>query len=128
MKNLLIKLLGFKKGPITVSEAIKIVEAAPEYSWGVGSIDFDGKCCFLGHLAKARGINTEDLGTNKILSNPDIQAIDTKIVDFVYKTHSQDIVRCYTINDTTTVNGYNEDHPKARMLHVLRDMKEAGIE
>ena len=124
--NLLIK-LGLWKSPITVSEAIEIVKNAPEDTWCVLNLNHKGKCCFLGHLAKARNIDLNQ-PLQRIQKNPTILHIENKIVQFVKEKHNENISSAYVINDNRYINGYNENHPKLRMLHVLNDMKEAGID
>lgn len=132
MKNLIITLLlklGIYKhvGPISVEDAIIIVKAAPKDKWTTGVIHNQGQSCFLGHLKRAKKVKGT-LSTGSLLQiSPEIEEIDLKITHFVNKKHNLAICHSFTINDSDEVNGYNEEHPKDRMLHVLNDMKKAGI-
>jgi len=130
MKYLIIKFLrklGIIKQENVVDHALKVVEATKPEEWTIYQISNEhGQCCFLGHIAKSYGKNVENMGTSNVLLIPEVEKIDEKIVKYCEKKHNEHIAHSHNINDTLAVNGYNEEHPRDRMLHVLRDMKADG--
>lgn len=131
IKKLLIK-LGIikldvnipKRGEkITNAAQIKaIIEPIPEEKF-ITCIygDYQGNSCFLGHIHRALD-PTED----NFYGDGDgygARQLTRKFLEEKYGLSSSDGT---SVNNYKGVNGYNEDTPKKRVMHLLKDMIKAG--
>lgn len=130
MKYLIIKLLiklGFIEQQNVVDYALNVVEATKPEQWTIGKIaNCNGEYCFLGHIAKSYGKNIRHMSTSEVLQIPEVVKIDKQITKYCQEKHDIYLFHSHSINDGDNINGYNEKHPRERMLHVLRDMKADG--
>lgn len=102
----------------TTQELIDLLEFVPEEKWITGSYETIYGSCAMGHINKHYG--------NVAWTSPIEYGVRSRVMNFIGSKYNirADIVN---VNDTTEVNSYNEEHPKHRVLHLLRDMKEAGL-
>jgi len=104
-----------------INHSIKVVESTKDEDWTTGRVEDNGGMCFLGHIAYSLG--HKPLSTYLISDIPEVEKINKIIQDHVWKKHGIFITSSYVINDRDDINGYNEKHPKYRILHVLKEIK-----
>ena len=106
---------------ITVQRALDILEPIPKKKFIINnySCDIKGKHCSIGFIA-VHFANCE-IGID--YSTPEILEFRCKTRDYIRDNHEEDFQSDITrVNDSRTVNGYTEHHPKDRVIHLLKDM------
>ena len=98
--------------------------------------DFVDCCCSIGHLVRLKSKNPSNFefsnchDLSKLVSNPNAKEevynfARIKVKEFLNKKYSIDEDMAL-VNNTTDINGYNQDNPKDRVIHLLDDMIDAG--
>lgn len=124
-------LLFLGRMPETEGEKIyRLLNSIPKDKWitGVYTNGID-KCCFVGHYTRLTSNNPKDFRmANCETDNPQVVTMRRLVRKFLYdKQFSLYPYRGPTdVNDTLLVNGYTEDNPKDRVMHLLQDMIKAG--
>lgn len=119
MRRILIQ-LGFirPKQIKTAADIKKIIEPIPESKFCVGRFENgEGQCCFLGHIGKHMSGSA-----HKIEGYRSTLKLTEKYLAEKHNIH-QNVTR---INDDRFVNGYNDETPKKRVIHLLDDMIKDG--
>lgn len=116
---------------MNASKALELLSTVPEEEWIVNKYtDQEGKCCAIGHLLRLTSKNPTryDFDTEDIWAGggPIGDFVRTTVKRFNFEKH-QKIADLSTVNNRADVNGYTEPVIKDRVLHLLRDMKEAGL-
>lgn len=107
----------------------KLLAPIPENKWTIGEFtDGKEKCCFIGHYIRLTSDNPKnysytkchDFGNNKRPYN-----LREKTKEFLRRVHGiyEDGA---SVNNDAGINGYNEETPKARVMHLLDDMIDHG--
>jgi hypothetical protein len=110
-------------------EAFELLSPIPAENWIMGEFtDGVSKCCGIGHYMRLRSRNPDDYSRSncddfELVGNCDLRNISLKFLSEKYGTEYENLA---TVNNSGSVNGYKEDNPKDRVLHLLRDMIEAG--
>ena len=101
---------------VPLQEIIDLLESKPKETWTTGAYNIRGQFCALGHINQHYGGSAYNSHVESTLR--------TKAYRFIKEKYNvcADIV---SVNDTQDVNNYTEEHPKDRVLHLLKDMKEA---
>lgn len=99
-----------------------ILEPIPAENFITNSYGYSsGKHCSLGH------INTFITGDER-MAGTDCNGFGAQVIvdKFLREKHSISNGHIVTVNDYNYVNGYNEDTPKERIMHLIEDMIKAG--
>jgi hypothetical protein len=111
---------------LTASKALELLKDIPEEDFITKTFtDGQGKCCAIGHLQRLTSQDPTDYSfrnCNEVIRVNPIRKISEEYITKVHSTFA-DIA---SVNNEDTVNGYNEDTPKKRVLHLLEDMIKAG--
>ena len=107
-------------------EALRLLLPIPKEDFITDDFtDKVGKCCAIGHIVRLKSDDPTDY------SNCD--DYDCKIPirrvsrEFIEKTHNISYTNIATVNNIEGINGYIEDNPKDRVIHLLEDMVAAGL-
>lgn len=90
--------------------------------------DGSAKCCGIGHLQRLTSGNPNDYSTKNCSDHVD-KAPPSPIRELtkVFMKKQYNIKAGFeNINNEPTINGYTEDNPKDRVMHLLDDMIKAG--
>lgn len=107
-------------------QMLDIILPIPEDKIVIGTFyDGDGKGCFIGQINNAlyEGQSTEE--KERFDSNWDGYGARQLTKRFLKEKHDIDENGAH-VNNYPGVNGYNEDTPKARVVHMLQDMVASG--
>lgn len=110
---------------LTASKALELLKDIPEEDFITGSFtDEESKCCAIGHLQRLTSPNPKDFSFSNCRDRFDspIRNLSLKYIKSTYRVYYDISV----VNNEDTVNGYNENTPKKRVLHLLEDMIKAG--
>lgn len=114
---------------LTASKAKELLMPIPKEDWITGEFtDEIGKCCAIGHLTRLTSgnpanysiDNCRDFGKRKDLLRSASNAFLQKHLGHA-TPYDLSIV-----NNEDDVNGYTEDNPKDRVMHLIEDMIKAG--
>lgn len=114
---------------INTKQAIDLLSKVPEEEFITGIFtDGRNKCCAIGHLMRLTSADPDDYTYNNCsdrLGHPiSVREASEK---FIHNVYNQEGFSIADVNNTFAVNGYTEETPKARVLHLLRDMNAAGF-
>jgi|SRR6476620_4671232 len=105
---------------LTAKKALKILAPIPEEKWTTHTLeDQQFRMCALGHL------NTH-FGGNSHANVVTVDEFNDHVLEFMQLEHEK-YANIADVNDSDTINGYTEDHPKKRVIHLLTDMQKAGF-
>jgi hypothetical protein len=111
---------------LTASKAIELLKDIPEEDFITDRFtDKQGKCCAIGHLQRLTSQNPTNYSQNNCSDRieGDIRIASNKYLTEAYNLSYESIA---SVNNENTINGYNENTPKQRVLHLLEDMVKAG--
>lgn len=127
---MLLLFLGGKPKEETEAEKMyRLLNPIPKENWITNKFtDEMGKCCFIGHYSRLISKNPSDYsdencndwydykqrGNARNLTLRFLQSIG-------YTNHNG-----ASVNNVNNINGYTEDNPKDRVMHLLKDMIKAG--
>jgi hypothetical protein len=107
-------------------QARELLLPIPKENFLLGKFTDDvGKCCAIGHLRRLTSKNPKDysLRNCSVVYSGEVYDFSRRkvgeFVDLKYDTYNKDLA---SINNTSSVNGYNQDNPKDRVIAVLDDM------
>jgi hypothetical protein len=84
----------------------------------------------MGHLTRLKSKNPDDYSLqncadwNKEFRSNSIRNLSDK---FIYEKYGVGCTDIATVNNRPFLNDYIEDNPKDRVIHLLKDMVEAGL-
>lgn len=109
------------------SEAIVLLEPIPKEDFIEDKFtDSISKCCVIGHLTRLASNDPNDYSQSNCKDVSHRHSLRTLSRQFlIQKDEFGDIVEVN--NGIYTVNGYYEDNPKDRVMHLLKDMEAAGF-
>lgn len=106
------------KKETTAQRAYRLLKDIPADKWAIGNLHINGgKSCFLGHYQRLTGLSGDESAYQS-----DIALEAGRFLMNVHKISRKP----HNVNDFDNINGYNEDHPKKRVMHLLKDMIEKG--
>lgn len=110
-----------EKKKIPLQEIIDLLESKPSELWITGTYGTSGgQKCALGFI---------NLHYGRSVANSDVQHPLRNLTEvFIRKNHNLPAADIVDVNDRAWFNGYTEPEPRARVLHLLNDMKKSGIE
>lgn len=110
-----------EKKEIPLQEIIDLLESKPSELWTTGTYGTPGgQRCALGFINSHYG---------ESITGSDVQHPLRKLTElFIRGNHDRPATDIVDVNDRASVNGYTEPEPRARVLHLLNDMKKSGIE
>lgn len=134
---------------MNATKAKELLLSVPKEDFIIGDFtDRKSKCCAVGHLVRLVSNNPNDYSLENcglpILDiypkDEDALAKDPKsqvaalaykkavkfLRDAGYSGHDWVLPDMAEVNNTTEINGYTEDNPKDRVIHLLDDMIAAG--
>jgi hypothetical protein len=82
------------------------------------------KCCAIGHLQRLSSSDKDDYSFANCADNHSSPFRDLSY-GYIKKTYGVHY-SIASVNNSDTINGYNESHPKDRVIHLLDDMITAG--
>lgn len=109
-------------------EAKRLLETIPEEEWIKDRYtDRHGKCCSLGHLNRLKSGDPKDYSMLNYWEENEVpsQKLRRASAIFIHTKHGESSDISY-VNNTDSVNGYNEPSIKRRVMHLLNDMIEGG--
>lgn len=134
MKNLInrfLSLFGYiKPKPVIIrkgmmitkaSEVKAIIEPIPNEEFITGKfMNSRGQSCFLGHINRTISLSGD--------ANEDFNGFGTRelTAKFLREIHGSNYLDGTHVNNWNDINGYNEDNPKDRVMHLVNDMIKAG--
>ncbi len=107
-------------------KALRLLSEVPKDDFITGEFtDKNGKCCAIGHYVRLTSDNPSDFSNDNChdMWNSDIRLLSR---DFCFETYKLEITIA-GVNNEDTHNGYNEDNPKDRVIHLLTDMVAEGL-
>ena len=112
-------------------KAKRLLSPIPKENWTDkhGYTDNISRCCFLGHWNRLNSGYPEDYSDRNCAFSVHTDEITKPIGEYIKKVVPERYMGTYTvaaINDTDVVNGYTEDNPKDRCMHLLDDLIAAG--
>jgi len=120
-------LLNLFRGRLTTKRALQLLEGVPEEKFTTGAYtrQIEEKCCSLGHFSRLTSINPNNFSYSNC-SRPDIiNRFADKTYKFIVEKYKER-ANLASVNDDKGVNGYIEETPKKRVIHLLKDMIAAG--
>ncbi len=107
---------------LTPKKAIEMLTPIPkeEFTTGVFSRPSVKQCCAMGHLRRLLSKNPDNYSAANDF-NKKVNKLDDKVQEYTKKKHGY-AYGIPSINDRDDINGYNEDNPKDRIMHVLKEM------
>jgi hypothetical protein len=100
-------------------QIIRIIKPIPAEQFCVRRYENNiGQCCFLGHIHKH--ISGRPMGDFKGFG---ARELTEKFLTEKHELYGYDGA---DVNNDSNVNGYTEDNPKDRIMHLLNDMVKAG--
>lgn len=115
--------------PITASKIKEILEPIPADQWITDIFtDYEGKCCAVGHFQRLTSSDPSDYSRENCKDDPweDPSPVRVLTEKFLTEVHDRRIESIANVNNDPIINGYTEDDPKARVMHLLDDMIKAG--
>jgi len=110
----------------TAHRLIELLKPIPEEQWCVRRFTtLSGQCCFLGHIGVKVDKIPMDAPSRSFFNSVIVEKVRDLTKTFLDKHHKIDADGA-SVNNGTHINGYDEEHPKARILHMLEDMKAVG--
>lgn len=111
----------FNKG-LTPQKALDLLTPIPKEDFTVQvwhKYDTE-QCCTIGHLRRLLSDDPTNY-RNASLSNEAVDKLDRKVSKYLRKKYhcSSSII---VVNDFPTTNGFTEDNPKDRIIHLLTEM------
>lgn len=110
---------------ITAKQALLILKPIPSELFTTNTFynRETEKSCAIGWIRRKLSKETTEYGkaTNYLIG----QELFNSSIKFLEKYHNADKT-IIQVNDTNEVNGYIEDNPKDRVVHLLTDMVKAG--
>lgn len=109
-------------------KALRLLSEVPEEDFIMGRFtDEVSKCCAIGHFVRLTSPNPTNFS---FLNCSDNYSCSDKILrtiseSFLQRKNISD-KNIATVNDSTEINGYTEPGIKDRVIHLLKDMIEAG--
>jgi hypothetical protein len=112
-------------------EVKKLLEPIPSEDFIVGKFtDEIGKCCAVGHIQRLTSDNRTDYSTANCTDRTYEARKKFRFRDltteYIQKFHQNYFADLSDVNNRASVNGYNEETPKARVMHLLDDMIAEG--
>lgn len=115
---------------MNAKQALELLLPIPKENFITGKFtDEESCCCAVGHLVRLSSDDPSDYSRencNDTYNLTDVSHVRDKSEFFLkekYKISNADMA---TVNNYDGINGYNEDNPKDRVIHLLNDMIEAG--
>lgn len=120
-------MLKLKEGQTIGQLALELLSPIPEEKFITGVFtNRSDSCCALGHFHRLTSPNPKDYSLWNCI-NPheglDLRSVTAK---FLRKTHNTGGLDIAIVNNKPDVNGYTEEDPKSRVIHLLQDMVKAG--
>ena len=110
--------------------AKELLENIPTNEFIVGDYtDYKGRCCAIGHLIRLSSNNPTDYSMDNCEDIHDGEIYDFvrgRVSQYIMEVHNENHYDLSNVNNSTCINGYIEDEPKTRVIHLLNDMIEAG--
>lgn len=107
--------------------AYRLLSPIPAEQWITDQYtNNENACCAIGHYNRLNSKNPNNYSIENCQENylsADIRVISKRFIETRYRLYS-DIA---TVNNSSTVNGYTEETPKERVLHLLTDMIAEGF-
>lgn len=102
----------------------------PDENWLTGNFsDGENKCCAKGHLIRLLGEEPTNFSFKNCSPNGagwrEVSKLEDNMRKFTYNRWNKS-VGMISVNDNSLSNMYNDETPKGRILHVLRDMHNSG--
>lgn len=106
-------------------EALEILEPIPHDQWTTDMYHNEDQtqCCAIGHFNRAKSGKPDYSEAEALLREKSYKFLTASGIIIPTKYATIDIV---SVNDDDFIKGYNEDNPKDRVIHLLKDMVEAG--
>jgi hypothetical protein len=110
----------------------EIIEPIPADMFITGTFGYnDGKSCFLGHIHRKLNKTDKILGIIPINDPTDYKGDRigygaSRLTEKFLKEKHNIIASAISVNDTRSVNGYNEPVIKDRLMHMINDAIAAG--
>lgn len=129
--NMLLLFLGGKPKEETEAQKLyRLLSSIPKDEWIINKFtDEVGKCCFIGHYARLVSGNPGDYSTNNCsdwLEYPEKGLARNLTREFLISLGFGGGYSGADVNNINQINGYTEDNPKDRVMHLLKDMIKAG--
>lgn len=103
-------------------KALRLLEPIPEDRFMKGEFtDNMNSCCSVGHFNRLTSRNPEDYSNNNCFMSTDGMSLYKASATYLNIL----IAPIVQVNDGY-ISKYSEDTPKARVIHLLQDMIEAG--
>lgn len=104
-------------------QILDIIEPIPAKKFIIGSFGNDSGCsCFGGHIHRA----LSPKGAHDYLGDFNAYGAFDLTERFIKEKHGINHINGAHVNNSQMVNGYNEPEIKDRVVHLLKDMIEAG--
>lgn len=127
--NMLLLFLGGKRKEETIAKkAYRLLSPVPAENWLERRFtNTEDKCCFMGHYQRLTSLDPNDYSNYNCCDFAHVQktiSLRETTRRFLWKKHK---IACdgSDVNNEHT-NGYTEDNPKDRVMHLLQDMIKAG--
>ncbi len=116
---------------LTAQQIKDLLSSIPKEEWMEDRFSNDeNKCCFLGHLQRLHSDNPKDYtikncseGVFSLKKRTNARELTRKAL---IKMHNLNIDGA-DVNNSPDYNGYTEDNPKDRIMHLLDDMIKHGF-
>lgn len=127
--NMLLLFLGGKPRETAAQKMYRLLSPIPGENWMCDMFtDGKGKCCFIGHYQRLTHGNPDDYST-KNCTDWNSRA-KPSLARSLTRRFLQDVLHIAydgsDVNNRASVNGYTENNPKDRIMHLLQDMIKAG--
>ncbi len=114
---------------MNATKAKELLSPIPKEDFIISAFsDGKGKCCAIGHLVRLQSEDPKDyvqfLGEGHNTPIYSFARVYTrKFLEKYHKVYSRNLA---SVNNSDSINGYTEDNPKDRIMHLLDDMIEKG--
>ncbi len=119
-----------KKKPeeLTIAQhALQLLEPIPKENWQTFEYtNNEGACCLLGHYNRLTSGNPNDYSDENCWDGKGDKELRSATKKFLINTYQINFVDGADVNNQNNINGYIEDNPKDRCIHLLQDMVKAG--
>lgn len=112
-------------------EALRLLQEVPKENWIEGRFtDEVGSCCAVGHYTRLKSSNPDDYSMTNcsdwIEGKEEIYKFRELTDEYITNKYGLVWYNVADVNNNDDVNGYNEDNPKDRVIHLLEDMIKDG--
>lgn len=116
---------------LTAQQIKDLLSPIPKKEWMINKFsNGKNKCCFLGHLQRLHSNNPKDYSIKNCGEGFFGQKIRTNARELTEKAliemHGLYIDGAF-VNNSPDYNGYTENNPKDRIMHLLDDMIKYGF-